>query len=58
MTGKLVVSQGKGQSFEIQAQQVYVVGWVENPDTYPIQAKRHTLEFLRDVHTYARVQTH
>lgn len=48
-TGKLVVSQGKGQSFEIQAETVEVVGWVDNPDTYPVQAKRHTLEFLREV---------
>lgn len=57
-TGKLVSSQGKGQSFEIQADAVHVVGWVENPDTYPIQAKRHTLEFLRDVaHLRPRTNT-
>lgn len=54
--GKLVASQGKGQSFEIQAQHISVVGWVENPDTYPIQAKRHTLEFLRDV-AHLRIRT-
>src|SRR3954469_25284718 len=36
-TGKLVQSQGKGQAYEIQASEVKVVGWVENPDTYPIQ---------------------
>ncbi|HHF7346608.1 TPA: asparagine--tRNA ligase [Legionella feeleii] len=58
VTGKLVVSQGKGQSFEIQAEQVEVVGWVENPDSYPIQAKRHTLEFLREVaHLRPRTNT-
>lgn len=58
VTGKLVVSQGKGQSFEIQADAIEVVGWVENPDTYPIQAKRHTLEFLRDVaHLRPRTNT-
>lgn len=57
-TGKLVASQGKGQSFEIQADHIEVVGWVENPDTYPIQAKRHTLEFLRDVaHLRPRTNT-
>ena len=57
-TGKLVASQGKGQSFEIQAEHIEVVGWVENPDTYPIQAKRHTLEFLRDVaHLRPRTNT-
>ena len=57
-TGKLVASQGKGQSFEIQAEHIRVVGWVENPDTYPVQAKRHTLEFLRDVaHLRPRTNT-
>ncbi|EHL31261.1 asparagine--tRNA ligase [Legionella drancourtii] len=57
-SGKLVASQGKGQSFEIQAEQIQVVGWVENPDTYPIQAKRHSLEFLRDVaHLRPRTNT-
>ena len=56
--GKLVASQGKGQSFEIQAEQIKVVGWVENPDTYPIQAKRHTLEYLREVaHLRPRTNT-
>ena len=35
-TGTLVQSQGKGQAFEIQATEVKVVGWVDDPDTYPI----------------------
>ncbi len=48
VTGKLVVSQGKGQSFEIQASEVEVLGWVDDPDTYPIQPKPHTVEFLRE----------
>ncbi|KTC85334.1 MULTISPECIES: asparagine--tRNA ligase [Legionella] len=57
-TGKLVASQGKGQAFEIQAESIEVVGWVENPDSYPIQAKRHTLEFLREVaHLRPRTNT-
>lgn len=56
--GKLVSSQGKGQQFEVQADSIKVVGWVENPDSYPIQAKRHTLEFLRDVaHLRPRTNT-
>lgn len=56
--GKLVASQGKGQSFEIQAEHIDVVGWVENPDSYPIQPKRHTLEFLREVaHLRPRTNT-
>lgn len=58
VTGKLVASQGKGQSFEIQADEVQVIGWVDNPDTYPIQAKRHTLEYLREVaHLRPRTNT-
>ena len=46
--GTLVPSQGKGQSFEIQAEAVEVVGWVDEPETYPIQPKAHSLEFLRE----------
>ena len=48
-TGEVVASQGKGQSVELRAIAVEVVGWVENPDTYPMQPKRHTPEFLREV---------
>ncbi len=58
VAGKLVASQGKGQAFEIQAETLQVYGWVENPDSYPIQAKRHTLEFLREVaHLRPRTNT-
>ncbi len=49
ISGNLVESQGQGQSFEIQADSVDVIGWVDDPDTYPISKKHHTLEFLRDV---------
>ncbi len=48
-TGELVESQGKGQSVEIQASGIEVVGWVDDPETYPMQAKRHSMEYLRDV---------
>lgn len=48
-TGRLIASPAKGQTFEIQAHTIEVVGWVDNPETYPIQAKRHSLEYLRDV---------
>ena len=48
-SGTLVPSQGKGQSFEIRAESVQVVGWVDDPETYPIQPKPHSLEFLREV---------
>jgi asparaginyl-tRNA synthetase len=47
--GTIVPSPAKGQPFEMQASAVKVVGWVEDPDTYPIQPKPHTLEFLREV---------
>ena len=47
--GVLVASQGQGQGFEIQATGIEVVGWVDDPETYPIQPKAHSLEFLRDV---------
>src|SRR5262249_42507095 len=38
--GALVASQGKGQSVEIQATAVQVLGWVDDPETYPIAKKR------------------
>lgn len=58
VTGKLVASQGKGQGFEIQAKKVEVIGWVDDPETYPISPKRHTLEYLRDVaHLRPRTNT-
>jgi asparaginyl-tRNA synthetase len=47
--GTIVPSPAKGQPFEMQASAVRVIGWVDDPDTYPIQPKPHTLEFLRDV---------
>ncbi|QWP75241.1 asparagine--tRNA ligase [Lysobacter sp. K5869] len=47
-TGTLVASQGQGQSFEIQASKLEVVGWVEDPLTYPMQPKQHSLEYLRE----------
>jgi len=48
-TGRIVPSPAKGQPFEMQATELKVVGWVDDPDTYPIQPKPHTMEFLRDV---------
>lgn len=47
--GEVVESPGTGQAVEIQAKEIRVVGWVEDPDTYPISPKRHTLEYLREV---------
>ncbi|HEY2865212.1 MAG TPA: asparagine--tRNA ligase [Casimicrobiaceae bacterium] len=49
VTGMIVASPAKGQPFEMQASALKVVGWVDDPDSYPIQPKPHTLEFLREV---------
>ncbi|GAB7259819.1 asparagine--tRNA ligase [Dickeya ananatis] len=49
VTGKVVESPGEGQSFELQATELKIVGWVEDPDTYPMAAKRHSIEYLREV---------
>jgi asparaginyl-tRNA synthetase len=48
-TGELVASQGKGQAVEIKAEVIEVVGWVDDPDHYPMQPKRHSVEYLREV---------
>ena len=49
IVGQLVESQGKGQSVEVQAETLEVLGWVDDPETYPIQPKRHSMEYLREV---------
>lgn len=46
--GTLVASQGKGQSVEVHAESVKVLGFVEDPDSYPMSAKRHSVEYLRE----------
>jgi len=56
VTGILVESPGQGQAFEIQATAVEVLGFVEDPDTYPMAAKRHSMEFLRE-HAHLRART-
>ena len=56
--GELVESKGKGQSLELQASEVRVIGLVDDPDTYPASAKRHTFEYLREVaHLRTRTNT-
>ena len=56
--GLLVESEGKGQQFEIQATEVKVLGWVDDPESYPIAKKRHTFEYLRTVaHLRPRTNT-
>ncbi|MEA9390666.1 asparagine--tRNA ligase [Acerihabitans sp. TG2] len=49
VTGRVTESLGGGQRFEIQAEKVDVLGWVDDPDTYPMAAKRHSVEYLREV---------
>jgi len=45
--GRLVESQGKGQNVELQASNISILG-DSNPEEYPIQPKKHSLEFLRE----------
>ncbi len=55
--GKLVESMGKGQSVEVQAENIEVYGTAD-PETYPLQKKGHTLEFLREIaHLRPRTNT-
>ena len=56
-TGQLVESQGKGQSAEVQAETLEVYGTAD-PQTYPLQKKGHTMEFLREIaHLRPRTNT-
>ena len=48
VVGTVVQSEGQGQDFELQATEVNVVGWVDDPDSYPMSAKRHSIEYLRE----------
>lgn len=55
--GVLVESPGKGQKVEVQAIDVKPMGWAD-PDTYPLQKKRHSLEYLRTIaHLRPRTNT-
>ncbi|MEE0989973.1 MAG: asparagine--tRNA ligase [Paludibacteraceae bacterium] len=55
VTGTLVQSMGKGQSVEIQATSIEVYGEAD-PETYPLQKKGHSMEFLREI-AYLRPRT-
>src|SRR5687768_6862622 len=48
-SGVLSESQGKGQAVELQADTIAVVGWVDDPEAYPIQQKKTSFEYLREV---------
>ncbi|MDQ3015662.1 MAG: asparagine--tRNA ligase [Bacteroidota bacterium] len=54
-TGTLVASLGKGQEVELKAQQIDVVGDAD-PEKYPLQPKRHSMEFLREI-AHLRIRT-
>ncbi len=57
LTGKLVESPAKGQRVEVKASQVKIHGEAD-PETYPLQKKRHSFEFLRDIgHLRSRTNT-
>ena len=45
--GKLIASQGKGQSWEVVANEIEIIG--ASDDSYPLQKKGHTPEFLREI---------
>ena len=53
--GVLVESQGKGQTVEIQVTEIIILG-ASNPDEYPIQPKKHSMEFLRE-NAHLRIRT-
>ena len=53
--GKLVESQGKGQSFEIRVEEIEILGESDS-ENYPIQPKKHSFEFLRD-QAHLRIRT-
>ena len=56
VTGVLVASEGQGQNVELQAESVKVLGWIEDPETYPMSPKRHSMEHLRE-YAHLRVRT-
>ncbi|MGP1956919.1 MAG: asparagine--tRNA ligase [Arsenophonus sp. NC-PE1-MAG3] len=49
VTGIVKLSEGQEQNFELSATKIVIVGMIENPDSYPMAAKRHTVEYLREV---------
>ncbi|MGB3623982.1 asparagine--tRNA ligase [Ketobacter sp. MCCC 1A13808] len=58
VSGELVKSAGKEQAVELQAQAISVLGWVDDPETYPVAKKRHSFEYLRTVaHLRPRTNT-
>jgi asparaginyl-tRNA synthetase len=53
--GTLIASAGGKQAVEVKAASIRVLGWVDDPETYPMQPKPHSMEFLREqAHLRAR----
>lgn len=55
--GNIIKSIGSKQHVELVATQIKVLGWIDQPNTYPITAKKHTMEYLRNV-AHLRARTH
>ncbi|BAH83429.1 asparagine--tRNA ligase [Candidatus Ishikawella capsulata] len=49
IAGYVKKSPSKGQSVEIYAIQIDVIGWIDKPETYPIAPKKHSMEYLREI---------
>jgi asparaginyl-tRNA synthetase len=57
ITGTVMPSQGKGQKVELRAEEIRVMGWAD-PESYPLQKKKHSFEFLRTIaHLRPRTNT-
>ena len=54
--GELIDSPAKGQSVEVKPLEFEILGWVEDPETYPMQPKRHSMEHLRE-NAHLRMRT-
>lgn len=54
--GEIVASPAQGQAVELRATKINVIGLVDDPDTYPITPKYHTMEYLRDF-AHLRIRT-
>ena len=52
--GELTPSPAKGQKYELQAHQIEIIGGIDDPETYPISPKHHTMEYLRE-HAHLRM---
>ena len=56
--GTLKESEGKGQKYEVAAERIEVLGWVDDPETYPVSPKHHSFEYLRTIaHLRPRTNT-